>query len=127
MDMIKAGGLGLVAVLLALQLKEIKSSYAVYLILGAGLVLSCWIVGRMGVIVGMLEKIESYIPVDTSYLAVVLKMLGITFLADLCAALCKDGGYGSVAGQIQMFAKLTILSMSMPILLALVETIGDLV
>ena len=41
----------------------------------------------------------------------------------LYCRICKDAGYGSLGTQIEIFAKLSILAVSMPILLALLETV----
>jgi hypothetical protein len=52
-----------------------------------------------------------------------LKMAGITYIAEFASGICKDAGYGSLGTQIEIFAKLSILAVSMPILLALLETV----
>jgi stage III sporulation protein AD len=51
-------------------------------------------------------------------------MLGITYVADFSASVCREAGYGSVAGQIELFAKLSIVALSIPelwVLLRLIE------
>ena len=58
-------------------------------------------------------------------MAILLKMIGITYVAEFSANLCKDAGYQAVAGQIEMFGKLSILVISMPVLLALLDTISQ--
>ena len=62
-------------------------------------------------------------PVDTTYLNTLLKMIGITYIGQFGAGLCKDAGYSSIAGQIELFSKLSILALSMPVLLALLDTV----
>ena len=54
---------------------------------------------------------------------VLIKMLGITYVAEFSAGICRDAGYQTVAAQIEIFAKIMILALSMPILLALLKTI----
>ena len=39
------------------------------------------------------------------------------------AGICKDAGYSAVAGQIEIYERLAVLAISMPILTALLETI----
>ena len=46
-------------------------------------------------------------------------------ISEFSANLCKDAGYQAVAGQIEMFGKLSILAISMPVILVLLETIGE--
>ena len=43
----------------------------------------------------------------------------------LAAEICKDAGYGAVGSQIELFGKVSILFVSMPVLLALLQTVGD--
>ena len=43
--------------------------------------------------------------------------------AEFAAGICKDAGYGAVGTQIEIFGKLSVLAVSMPILLALIETL----
>ena len=57
---------------------------------------------------------------------ILLKMLGISYLSEFAASLCRDGGYGSAAGQIELFGRLSILVVSMPVVRALLETMGGL-
>ena len=58
-----------------------------------------------------------------NYLTVLLKMIGVTYLAQFSSGICKDAGYSSIAGQIEIFAKLYIMVLSIPVLLALMEAI----
>ncbi len=50
-------------------------------------------------------------------------MMGITYLCEFCAGICKDAGYQGMAGQVEMFGKISIVLSGLPILFALVETI----
>jgi stage III sporulation protein AD len=50
-------------------------------------------------------------------------MTGVTYISEFSAGICKDAGYGALAGQIEIFGKLSILALSMPIVLALLETL----
>ena len=50
-------------------------------------------------------------------------MVGITYVGQFSAGICRDAGYSSIAGQIEIFSRLAILVISMPVLTALMETI----
>ena len=58
-------------------------------------------------------------------LATMLKMIGITYIAEFSSGICRDAGYQTIASQIEIFSKLTILALGMPVLLALLETIQE--
>ena len=46
-------------------------------------------------------------------------------IAEFSAGICRDAGYQTMAGQIEIFGKLTILVMGLPVLLALLQTIQE--
>ena len=123
MAMVTAAAVGVAAVLLAVQLKSVKPEFGVYVSLAAVIVLFGIAISRMELLIRMLEKIESYIQWDNIYMTALLKMLGITYLSEFASNICKDAGYQAVAGQIDLIGKLLVLTVSMPILLALLETL----
>jgi len=123
MEVMTVGMLGVAAVLLAIQLKAVRSEYATYLILASGILLAFYTVNRWETVLQMLRQFMEQLPVDTVYVMSLLKMIGIAYTIQLCAGLCKDAGYSSVAGQIEIFGKLTILSLSLPMVLALLDTV----
>ena len=115
--------IGLVAVLLAVQLKGVKGEYGVYLVVSAGFLIFFYGVSKLETILDTMEKVQGYIKINSVYLGTMMKMIGITYIAEFASGVCKDAGYGSVGTQIEIFGKLSILAVSMPILLALMETL----
>jgi stage III sporulation protein AD len=115
MSMIKIGMIGIAAVFLALLLKKEKGELA--LLFG-------YTLSRISFILDFLRELMDTLPVDPALLKALLKMLGITYVADFSASVCREAGYGSVAGQIELFAKLSIVALSIPelwVLLRLIE------
>ena len=83
------------------------------------------IIGRLEVIIDALRTIANYINMDTAYIGTLIKMLGITYVAEFSAGICKDAGYQTIALQIEIFGKLAVLVLSMPVLMALLNTIKE--
>lgn len=121
--MVKVAALGLITVLLAIQFKNGKSEFGIYISFAGCLVLFLYGIKKLETILDALFKIQSYINIGDSYLSLLLKIVGITYIAEFSADLCKDAGYGAVAGQIEFIGKLTILTISMPVLISLLESI----
>ena len=109
--------------LLGLLLKETKPEYSVYLSLAAGILIFSYMAGKLEYLFDSVLKIQEYLPLDTKYLTTLLKMIGITYIGQFSSGLCRDAGYGTLAAQIEVFAKLYIMVLSMPVLLALMEAI----
>ena len=119
MSMIQAGVIGVIGAVLAVQLKAGKSEYGIYVCVATGVILFSLIVDRLGIFISTLEQITSYIDLDAGYLSTMFKMIGITYIAEFSSGICRDAGYQTLAGQIEIFGKLTILALGMPVLLAL--------
>ena len=76
-------------------------------------------------IIDTIRQISGHINMDTSYVGTLIKMLGVTYIAEFASGICRDTGYQTIASQIEIFGKLTILVMSLPVLLALLQTIQE--
>ena len=125
MSMVQVGIIGVVGAVLAVQLKGGKAEYGIYISVAVSIVLFSFIVDRLGIFISTVDQIASYIDMDAGYLSAMLKMIGITYIAEFSSGICRDAGYQTIAGQIEIFAKLTILALGMPVLLALLETIRE--
>lgn len=123
MDMVKAGVVGVVGVLFAVSLKSYKAEYGIYVAVAVCLVILEYITRYFMQILTGIEQLRGYLQENYSYLALLLKAVGATYACEFCAGICKDAGYGGVAGQVEMLGKLYILSMGMPVLLSLMERI----
>ena len=122
--MIKIALIGIVGILLALQIKAVKPEYAVYLCMGVSLLIFMGVTEQLQIIVDAIQAIETYLPLDQRYIKILLKIV-ITYIAEFSSDLCKDAGYQTIAGQIQIFGKLSVLAVSMPVLLALLDVIQN--
>ncbi|RGY99105.1 stage III sporulation AC/AD family protein [Clostridium sp. AM58-1XD] len=122
MTIITMAAAGIAAVLLAVQLKGVKSEYGTYMVIAAGFFIFFYGAGKLGIILDTLEKIISCIKINKVYLNTLLKMVGIAYVAEFSSGICKDAGYSAVGTQIEIFGKLSILAVSMPVFMALIET-----
>lgn len=125
MDILKIAVLGIAGMLLGILLKEQKKEYELFVMLGVSLCIFYFIMSKLQLVISVINRMQEYVNLDTSYIAILIKMIGITYVSEFSANLCKDAGYQAVAGQIEMFGKLSILAISMPVILVLLETIGE--
>ena len=124
--MIKIAAVGVAAVLMAMQLREVKPQFGIYVVFGAGILIFFYAFAKLEQLVESIGTLGEYVYVETEYLKLLLKMLGISYVSEFAASLCRDSGCGSVAGQIELFGKLSILLLSMPVVLSLLNTLGQL-
>ncbi len=125
MSVLQISLIGIVGVLLAIQLKNGRSEYGFLMSMAAGIFLFFCIVEKLELFLRAVEEMRSFLTIDTEYLAIMMKMIGITYIAQFSSGICKDAGYQTIAAQIEIFSKLSILAVGMPVLLALLETIQE--
>ncbi len=125
MDVIQVAALAVAGVLLAVQFKSGKAEYGIYLGAALSILIFFQILGKLNVILEVIKTIGEFLPLNKIFAGTLLKMLGITYVAEFSASICQDAGYQTIARQIEILGKLTILVMSMSILLALLQTIRE--
>ncbi len=123
MTVITAAVIGITAVLLAAQFKTSKGEYGIYLVTAAGMAICFCGVSKLETAIKTFQQIRAYIQLNSVYLDTLMRMVGIAYIAEFSSGICKDAGYGALGNQIEVFGKLSILAVSMPILLALMETV----
>lgn len=123
MSMMQIGVIGVMGVLLASQFRSTKAEFGIYISVAISILLFLCITDSLKLFVDMMRQINQYLDLGEGYLSTVLKMIGVTYIAEFCCSICKDAGYQTIAVQIELFGKLAVLGMGMPILAALIETI----
>ena len=126
MDIIKVGILGVAAVLMAIPLRKEKQEYSMFLSMAVCICIFIYIITKVQIVLEFVGKLEGMIAIDSAYIGLVIKMVGITYAAEFAVNVCKDAGYGAIAGQIENFDKMSILVVSLPVLMAFIDTIGSL-
>ncbi len=103
--------------------KETKPEYAAVLSVATGVLLLMLAQEKLEAVVESIRLIQNSISIQASYIRVLLKIIGITYISEFAGDICRDAGYSAVAGQIGIFARLSILAVSMPIVTALLDTV----
>lgn len=124
--MIKIGLLGVTGVMLALQFKTVKPEVSFYIGAAVSIAIFAFSVDGILEVFGQMESLQRYINESGPYFRTLFKAVGITYICEFCAAVCKDAGYQAVAGQIEIFGKLSVLFMGMPVLMAVIENINSM-
>ena len=90
----------------------------------AGTIIFYFVLSQVSVVLGFLSEMLDMVSMEETYYLQLVKMLGVAYAAEFASAICKDAGQQSIAGMIELFAKLAIVALSIPGLMFLVETLG---
>lgn len=123
--MLKIASIAIAAILLAIQFRNGKTEYALYISLVTCILIFTIGVGKIQPIIETLKKLQDYIHIQSSYISLLVKIIGITYIAEFTSDICKDSGHSAIAGQVELVAKLSILSISIPIILSLLDTVWE--
>ena len=124
--MLTIGIIGIVAVLLAVQFKSVKPEYGIMISVIACIFIFIYSLTRIADIVDIVDRLSGMTSISREYIKILLKITGITFISEISSDISKDCGYTAVANQIQIFGKLTVLVISLPVFTELINTITGL-
>lgn len=123
MTILKVAIVGVVGCLLAGFLKNAKSQLYIGVSLAISLIILFYITEELSDIIVQISNIQKYISLGGEYLTILFRIIGITYVTQFAADICRDSGYSAIAGQIELFCKVSIAAISMPLVLVLFETV----
>jgi stage III sporulation protein AD len=123
MEIIKIIGIGLIALIIIILLKQYKPEFAVYVSLIAGALILMLAIDKLAGIISLLQSLANKASINTEFLTLLIKITGIAFLSEFAVSICKDAGEAAIASKMEIGAKLIIISMSIPIISSLLEII----
>lgn len=123
---IKATLLSVTGVSVAVAFKKNKPEYGMFLAIVIGMTLFGFSISGIRDVAGQFAKLTAFLGEGTQYLGVLLRVLGITYLCEFGADVCKDAGYQAVALQVEMVGKLAVMVAGLPVFFSLVEQIQSI-
>ncbi|WP_055107681.1 stage III sporulation protein AD [Paenibacillus ihumii] len=123
MEMIQIVGLGLIATILILTIKEQKPMFAFLIAVATGIMIFMYLAGKIGGIIEVLEQLAESSGVQMIYLKTILKIIGIAYIAEFGAQIVRDAGQESIASKIELAGKILIMVLAIPIISIIIETV----
>lgn len=123
MNIIQILFFGLVTTIIIVTVKQQRPDIALLISLAGGTVILIFVVSSLSVVIETISNLFNKSNMDPVYITTILKVIGIAYLADFGAQLCKDAGESAIAAKIELGGKILILLLAIPILTALMELI----
>lgn len=127
MDVLQIVAIGLIATVLIVVVKSQRPELAVLLSVAAGVILFLLVLGKISSIIDIVRDLTSRAGINMVYLGVILKIMGIAYIAEFGAQICRDAGEGAVATKIEFAAKILIMVLAVPIVVAVLQALLKLV
>jgi len=120
-------GLALIVTVLGVVLKQIRPEIALQLSILAGASIFILVISKIRVIVDLLQTLADQANISSYYLLIILKIVGVAYLAEFGAQICRDAGESALATKIELAAKVGVILIAIPIIVAITESLVRLV
>ncbi|MEL1135173.1 stage III sporulation protein AD [Desulfitobacterium sp. THU1] len=116
-------GIALVAAILGVVLKQVRREIALQLSILTGVIIFTLILDKIKIIIDLLQNLADQANISSYYLIIVLKIVGVAYLAEFGADICRDADEKALATKIEIAAKVGVLVLAIPIIVAILESI----
>ncbi len=127
MEVLQIVAIGLIATVLVVVVKSQRPELAVLLSVAAGVIIFLLVLGQIGSIMDIIKELATKAGINMVYMGTILKIIGIAYIAEFGAQICRDAGEGAVAAKIEFAAKVLIMVLAVPIVVAVLTTLLKLV
>lgn len=119
--MIKVVGIILTALIINIVLKNYSKEFTFLINIVCTIIIFTLISKDLKGIVDRLTPISNEISVLLPYIKIMLKILGISMIAQLLSDLCRDNGENTLANQTELSAKIIILVTALPLFTTIMD------
>ena len=124
MEIIKIIGIAFSAVIIIIIIKQYKPEFALYISLIASALILFLLLNKISGIVTLLNNLANKMSgTSQEFLKILIKITGIAFLTEFAVSICQDSGESSIASKVDLGGKIIIITMSIPIISSMLETV----
>lgn len=126
MDFSKIVIIAIFAVITISLIKQIKSEFAIALSVGVSVVLMLMLFDELFNVVQTFYNLSDKAQIDSGIFSIVIKVVGIGYLAEFTNNVCVDANCKSVGDKVILASKIAILLCALPIVEGLFELLFSL-
>lgn len=123
MEIMQIVAIGIITAVLAITVKKQSPDMAVIISLAGSILIFFIILPMFSGVIGILSRIEKQINIDKAYIVIVLKVIGVAYVAEFGSQMCVDAGETGLASKIEMGGKIIIMVLSAPVIVSLLDMI----
>ncbi len=127
MDIVQIVAIGLITAILSLSVKKYNAEMSVLIAVVGGIIIFLLVIPKIGAVLEVLKRLGNLINIESEYLVIMLKVIGIAYIAEFGIQVCKDAGEGVIASKIELAGKVLIMVISLPIIVSVIESITTII
>ncbi|MGI6030438.1 MAG: SpoIIIAC/SpoIIIAD family protein [Eubacteriales bacterium] len=125
-QMMRFAGMGLACALLCVMVRQQRPDFAALLSLACGVMLLSSACALLQPVLLSVQRLLQQANIQQEHFALLLKAIGITYLAQFASDVCMESGEKAIAGHIQLLSRVVILLMALPLYLAVFQLLEKL-
>ncbi|HLR20444.1 MAG TPA: stage III sporulation protein AD [Tissierellaceae bacterium] len=126
MEIFQIASLGIIATTLIILLKNSRPEFTIYISIITGVIIFSIILKHLVYVIDVLRDLTIKANIEITFFTVILKIIGTAYIVEFSSQICRDAGENSIAMKIELAGKIIIMILAMPILLALVDLITQI-
>ncbi|MCI8335765.1 MAG: stage III sporulation protein AD [Peptococcaceae bacterium] len=95
----------------------------VMVVLATGAIIFLKVLPQLAEVIRIFAQLADYAALNQGYLFTVFKVLGIAYVSEFAAQICRDAGQNALAAKIEMAAKIGVMALAVPIMMSVLESI----
>lgn len=115
MSILNIAGLAVTAAILAALLRKYQPEYSVAIGLITAVLILALAISKVQPAFNEINNLMSSASVNTQYVSILIKALGICFVAQLASDICRDAGETAIASNVELAGKLAVLIVALPL------------
>ncbi len=123
MEIIQIVGIGIIATILSVVLKQQKPEFALQVSIVTGLLIFIFVISKLNYVIEVLNNLAKRVDMDLLYFSTILKVIGVAYIAEFGAQIARDAGEGAIASKIELAGKVLIMVLAVPVLTSLLDLI----
>lgn len=125
MNIFQLVGIAVVGAVFSVILRRYRPEFAMFTAMATGLILLTYMLGALDKVFSMVDEMVRNTGVDRKYFVVLIKIIGVSYIAEISGEICRDAGEGAIAAKIEMVGKMFIMLLAMPIIKTFLEVCID--
>ncbi|MEG1547806.1 MAG: stage III sporulation protein AD [Clostridia bacterium] len=126
MSVFKLIGIAIIATAALMLVRSYKPELALPLSVAAGVVILFSLLDSLSGIKVFIDSLVSKYGLNSQYIKVVFKVVGIAYLAQFASQICKDSGEGAMAGKVELVGRIMIITVSIPAIASILDVLSSL-
>jgi len=122
-NIFQIAAIGIMGMVLAVMIKREAPQFAILISLAVAVLIFLVLIPPLAGLVALIDIISSYLSGGREYVLVVVKIIGIAYVAEFGAQICQDAGEGAIGAKVELAGKVLIMGVAAPVIISLVENV----